>query len=417
MALSLRQVATVVAVVVAGLLVGMLMLGEWAVGDGGRRQRELADTTMFPLARIGDLYHALTRTRLQEGELLRTDRASPVPDIVGRIGEDVHEVTRLLDGIEQGLPTAGRDELFGIVEQWRRYRVDLERVTEAASAGDFDQARRYVHYLTGPRFTAIVAQLERLHEDVAGRLDSSLRAAAEARTRFRWLFVVAALAGIVVVTALAGVLASLGRARIARVQRELALLGNADGDVGPRIAGADEIAELAALIAAARLRLDEQERQSSELLKLAEGREVERVRDLRRARADLRRERRACKDLDARHRLLSDALEQCTVDLVLLDLRGNVVHASRRYLLREGKRLGEVLGKRPALIAECEEHDGLFEKMWTMVLSGTPWESTVEWADEGGRRRRDSLRAIPVRGADGIVSHALLVRGTSDSAP
>ena len=416
MALSLRQVATAVAVAVAGLLVAMLVLGEWAIGDGGRRQRELADSTMFPLARIGDLYHVLTRTRLHEGELLRTDRESPVLEIVERITEDVGEVTQLLDGIEQGLPTAGRDELFGIVEQWRRYRVDLDRVTEAARQGDFDQAARYVHFLTGPRFTAIVAQLERLHEDVAGRMGSSLQVAAEARSRFRWILAVAALAGIVIVATVAGVFVAVARGRIARLQRALASLGTAEEDVAAGIAGRDEIAELAALVDAARLRLDQQ-RQAAELLQLAEGREVERVRDLRRTRADLRRERRACKDLDARHRLLSDALEQCPVDLVLLDLRGNVVHASRRYLQRESKRLGEVVGKRPALIAEREDRDSLFEKMWTMVLSGTPWQSTIENAADDGRPHRESLRAIPVRGADGIVSHALLIREASDPAP
>ncbi|MCB1929885.1 MAG: PAS domain-containing protein [Rhodocyclaceae bacterium] len=417
MALSLRQVATAVAVAVAGLLVAMLVLGEWAIGDGGRRQRELADSTMFPLARIGDLYHVLTRTRLHEGELLRTDRESPVLEIVERITEDVGEVTQLLDGIEQGLPTAGRDELFGIVEQWRRYRVDLDRVTEAARQGDFDQAARYVHFLTGPRFTAIVAQLERLHEDVAGRMGSSLQVAAEARSRFRWILAVAALAGIVIVATVAGVFVAVARGRIARLQRALASLGTAEEDVAAGIAGRDEIAELAALVDAARLRLDQQQRQAAELLQLAEGREVERVRDLRRTRADLRRERRACKDLDARHRLLSDALEQCPVDLVLLDLRGNVVHASRRYLQRESKRLGEVVGKRPALIAEREDRDSLFEKMWTMVLSGTPWQSTIENAADDGRPHRESLRAIPVRGADGIVSHALLIREASDPAP
>ena len=417
MALSLRQVATAVAVAVAGLLVAMLVLGEWAIGDGGRRQRELADSTMFPLARIGDLYHVLTRTRLHEGELLRTDRESPVLEIVERITEDVGEVTQLLDGIEQGLPTAGRDELFGIVEQWRRYRVDLDRVTEAARQGDFDQAARYVHFLTGPRFTAIVAQLERLHEDVAGRMGSSLQVAAEARSRFRWILAVAALAGIVIVATVAGVFVAVARGRIARLQRALASLGTAEEDVAAGIAGRDEIAELAALVDAARLRLEQQQRQAAELLQLAEGREVERVRDLRRTRADLRRERRACKDLDARHRLLSDALEQCPVDLVLLDLRGNVVHASRRYLQRESKRLGEVVGKRPALIAEREDRDSLFEKMWTMVLSGTPWQSTIENAADDGRPHRESLRAIPVRGADGIVSHALLIREASDPAP
>ena len=417
MALSLRQVATAVAVAVAGLLVAMLVLGEWAIGDGGRRQRELADSTMFPLARIGDLYHVLTRTRLHEGELLRTDRESPVLEIVERITEDVGEVTQLLDGIEQGLPTAGRDELFGIVEQWRRYRVDLDRVTEAARQGDFDQAARYVHFLTGPRFTAIVAQLERLHEDVAGRMGSSLQVAAEARSRFRWILAVAALAGIVIVATVSGVFVAVARGRIARLQRALASLGTAEEDVAAGIAGRDEIAELAALVDAARLRLDQQQRQAAELLQLAEGREVERVRDLRRTRADLRRERRACKDLDARHRLLSDALEQCPVDLVLLDLRGNVVHASRRYLQRESKRLGEVVGKRPALIAEREDRDSLFEKMWTMVLSGTPWQSTIENAADDGRPHRESLRAIPVRGADGIVSHALLIREASDPAP
>ena len=417
MALSLRQVATAVAVAVAGLLVAMLVLGEWAIGDGGRRQRELADSTMFPLARIGDLYHVLTRTRLHEGELLRTDRESPVLEIVERITEDVGEVTQLLDGIEQGLPTAGRDELFGIVEQWRRYRVDLDRVTEAARQGDFDQAARYVHFLTGPRFTAIVAQLERLHEDVAGRMGSSLQVAAEARSRFRWILAVAALAGIVIVATVSGVFVAVARGRIARLQRALASLGTAEEDVAAGIAGRDEIAELAALVDAARLRLEQQQRQAAELLQLAEGREVERVRDLRRTRADLRRERRACKDLDARHRLLSDALEQCPVDLVLLDLRGNVVHASRRYLQRESKRLGEVVGKRPALIAEREDRDSLFEKMWTMVLSGTPWQSTIENAADDGRPHRESLRAIPVRGADGIVSHALLIREASDPAP
>ncbi|MCB1906755.1 MAG: hypothetical protein KDH15_05245 [Rhodocyclaceae bacterium] len=411
MALKIRPLATAAAIAVAVLLLAMVAVGELARSDSERRQTELAKALLRPLARIGDLYHALTRTRLHEGELLRTAAGGAVVELVERIGADEREVMGLLEGIEQGLPTAGRDELFGIVEQWRRYRVDLDRVTEAALAGDLDQAARYVNFLTGPRFEAIVAQLERLHEDVANRIGVDLQAATDARLRLRWLSLLTALAGMAAVAVGLTVFVGHARARIARLGSAIASLGSTEGYEPAGLRGGDEIAELASLLDASRQRLAEQERQGSGLLRLAEGREVERVRDLRRARADLRRERRACKDLEARHRLLSDALEQCPVDLLLLDIRGDVVHASSGYLQREGKRLAEVVGRRPAMISKDEAHATLFAKMWTMVLSGTRWEGVVD-ADTGesGRPGGDVLRAIPLRGTDGIVSHALLIR-------
>ncbi|MCB1918225.1 MAG: hypothetical protein KDG52_21240 [Rhodocyclaceae bacterium] len=410
-ALPLRHVAVAVVAAIAAALVAMLAVGEWAIGESGRRQAELTDSLLLPLARIGDLYHAVTRTRLREIELQRGGRERPLAEVVEQIEAGTREVTGLLEGIEQGLPTAGRDELFGIVEQWRRYRVDLDRVTEAAARGDPEQIARYVHFLTGPRYEAMVAQLERLHEDTASRTGAVLERSGAARRRFRWLSLLTAVVGIAAGGIAAAVLVVSQRKRVLRLRRAVTSLGRT-GDYTPAaLRGADEFSELSALLDASQRRLAEQEQQSAALTRLAERREVERVRDLRRARADLRRERRTCKDLAVAHRLLSDTLAQCPLDLVLLDIRGKVVHASGGYLRREQKRLAEVVGRRPEMIGEDESEASLFAEMWTMVLSGTQWTGPIgEGVDEGGCAAGASLRAIPVRGADGVVRHALLIR-------
>ncbi len=392
------------------MVLALVLIGESIMRDSLSRQQDIVARLVHPLADLNALQQEVTRIRALESELVKLGDFFAVTDQVARIEAEAERFDRHLDGIADGPLQGDRAEVFGIVEQWRRYRADLSRVTEAALRMDMTAADRYASYLTGPRFEAISAQLKRLGELVERRSESALDASVEARRLHRRLFIAVSVLGVLCVGGLAVVMARSMLRRLRRLHEAARSIAEGEAYVSAGLSGRDELAELGRAFDTMQARVAAREKDLRNAFDVVEQRVQERTLELRRANTDLTREVGVREETERRLRLMSEALEQSPVGLMMLDMRGKVLHANRSYLQGAGLRLAEVVGQRPRLAASESASLRLFQDMWMAVLSGAEWSREVSSAGSDGALRWESMRAAPVRDAAGAVTHALLVR-------
>ena len=407
---SLGRRAKAGVLLVCAIVAALVLVGESILRETSTRQLSLVERHVRPLARLSALQTELSTIRALESELLKLKDYFAVANQIATIEEQAESFSQHLKAFSAAQPQSGRDDLFGLEQLWRRYGADLKRVTEAASRMDMVAVERYLTFLTGPRFEAISGQLRRLADEVEARAEVSLAESAESSRKHRHLFLLVSLVGVLCAgIAMTLMVRSVVR-RIGRLQRASASVAVGGAYEPPESMGDDELAALGEAFDTMQGRVVARERELRDAFEAVEQRVFERTLDLQRANEELTREAATREEAQAHSRLMSEALEQSPVGLMILDMRGHVVHANRSYLERSGQRLSEVVSQRPRLSASSEASARLFREMWMTVLGGSSWEEEV--CSKGAREELiwESMRAVPVRDAEGGMTHALLVR-------
>ena len=106
-------------------------------------------------------------------------------------------------------------------------------------------------------------------------------------------------------------------------------------------------------------------------------------------------------------RVLSQALDQSRLGVVIADARGLVSYANPRAAEMAGMAREEVMrldGFLSALLPPADDGAG---RLWRTVLAGETWQEELTLRPPGGGTARVLLRAFPVRGTDGSITSLL----------
>lgn len=106
--------------------------------------------------------------------------------------------------------------------------------------------------------------------------------------------------------------------------------------------------------------------------------------------------------------LLSQAVEQSPVGVVVLDAGGHVEYANSAHQRITGYAAGELSG-RPLRAVYDGKAGAVFEAMWRTLVQGRTWQGEVQNARKDGAPYWQEVDASPVSRAGGGVSHYLVV--------
>ncbi len=108
-------------------------------------------------------------------------------------------------------------------------------------------------------------------------------------------------------------------------------------------------------------------------------------------------------------RLLSSAVEQSPVSIVITDLDGNIEYVNRKVTEITGYSSQELAGRNPRLLKSGETTPEEYRRLWETIRS-KEWQGIFHNRKKNGDLYWESATIGPVRGESGMVTHYLAIK-------
>ncbi|MEH6626181.1 MAG: EAL domain-containing protein [Motiliproteus sp.] len=115
-------------------------------------------------------------------------------------------------------------------------------------------------------------------------------------------------------------------------------------------------------------------------------------------------------DAEGKVRMLSQALEQSPVSVIITDLEGHIEYVNQTFQTVSGYSAEEVLGQNTSMLKSGKTHPRIYQSLWQDLCEGKSWEGEFQ------NRRKDqsilweSVHISPVSDEKGTVHHYLAVK-------
>jgi PAS domain S-box-containing protein len=109
-------------------------------------------------------------------------------------------------------------------------------------------------------------------------------------------------------------------------------------------------------------------------------------------------------------RILSRALEQSPVSIVITNLDGAIEYANPMTFTTTGYTPEELLGKNPRVLKSGETSKDEYETLWTSISTGGEWRGIFHNRKKSGELYWESSRISPIFGKDGQITHYMAIK-------
>lgn len=111
------------------------------------------------------------------------------------------------------------------------------------------------------------------------------------------------------------------------------------------------------------------------------------------------------KEADKRIQLLSSAVEQSPVSIVITDLLGNIQYVNQKFVDLTGYTIEEVFGKKSNILKTGHTSKEEYEQLWKTILSGNHWYGEFLNKKKNGELYWESAMIIPIKNESGMPAH------------
>ncbi len=108
--------------------------------------------------------------------------------------------------------------------------------------------------------------------------------------------------------------------------------------------------------------------------------------------------------------LLSRAVEQSQVSIVITDAEGNIEYVNQKFVELTGYIREEVLGKNPRILKSGKQSPEFYADLWKTISAGEEWRGNLENKKKNGERYWESAMISPIRDESGKIAHFLAVK-------
>jgi PAS domain S-box-containing protein len=108
-------------------------------------------------------------------------------------------------------------------------------------------------------------------------------------------------------------------------------------------------------------------------------------------------------------RILSKAVQQSPVSIILTDTNGDIQYANPKAVEVTGYSLNELLGQNPRILKSGETSPEQYRELWTTIAEGV-WRGVLHNKKKNGEPFWEAATISPIRGESGTVTHYLAVK-------
>jgi len=109
-------------------------------------------------------------------------------------------------------------------------------------------------------------------------------------------------------------------------------------------------------------------------------------------------------------KLLSKAVEQSSVTILITDIKGNIEYVNPKFTKVTGFTLEEVKGKNPRILKSGEQPREFFQELWKTLLSGNEWVGEFHNKKKNGESYWESSVISSIRDNQGVISSFIAVQ-------
>jgi diguanylate cyclase (GGDEF)-like protein/PAS domain S-box-containing protein len=116
------------------------------------------------------------------------------------------------------------------------------------------------------------------------------------------------------------------------------------------------------------------------------------------------------KRVEERLRLLSTAVEQSPVSVVITDQEANIQYVNPRFIEVTGYTEKEVIGQNPRILQSKLTLESTYQEMWDMLTSGRVWQGTLVNQRKNGEIYWEDVHIAPVKDSAGEFNYYVGVK-------
>ncbi|MEI7610630.1 MAG: PAS domain S-box protein, partial [Rhodospirillaceae bacterium] len=118
----------------------------------------------------------------------------------------------------------------------------------------------------------------------------------------------------------------------------------------------------------------------------------------------------ARKQAESDLRLLTRAIEQSPLSVIITDRQGRIEYVNPHFVAATGYGFEEVAGKDPSLFKSGYTSPGEYRKLWEAISCGRVWQGEFHNRMKNGELHWESASIAPVRDEEGAVTHFVAVK-------
>jgi PAS domain S-box-containing protein len=113
---------------------------------------------------------------------------------------------------------------------------------------------------------------------------------------------------------------------------------------------------------------------------------------------------------DEQMRMLSKAVEQSQISVVVTDVHGSIEYVNTKFCEVTGYTPAEVLGQNPRVLKSGDMPKSEYQKLWETIAAGQEWRGEFHNKKKNGELYWESASIIPIRNEDGVLTHFLALK-------
>ncbi len=118
----------------------------------------------------------------------------------------------------------------------------------------------------------------------------------------------------------------------------------------------------------------------------------------------------ARKQVEINLRLLTRAIEQSPLSVVITDREGRIVYVNPHFVAATGYAAEFVIGKDPSLFKSGYTPPDEYHRLWDTITSGQVWQGEFHNRMKNGDMHWESASIAPVRDERGVITHFVAVK-------
>lgn len=118
----------------------------------------------------------------------------------------------------------------------------------------------------------------------------------------------------------------------------------------------------------------------------------------------------ARKKAEGEIKILSKAIEQNPVEVIITDPDGNISYVNPKFTEITGYEPNDVLGKNPRILKSGEHNEEFYKDLWSTILSGRHWTGELHNKKKNGENYWESALISPILNEKDEITHFVAIK-------
>ncbi|WP_415893298.1 EAL domain-containing protein [Neptuniibacter sp. PT8_73] len=399
-------------VVLMALFVGVLLsVAKQIAQQSTQQQQDIQNQAVKPLVQVNSLQSLIYRIRVTEVNLHVESDFFALTAASEKLSADIQLFERNWRAFIDEFGEGHDRQIRSIDDNWQRLQSTLNQVIQSAVDGKIADAFRLSQFESQPRFNVIAKELEILVTQIEISTDGFISEAVAELEAQQQRFLMISFVGMLVAIILMILFSRYLVLRLNRMREAFSRIANGDLEHKVDVVGHDELTALARSFNAMQEKLADRQTALTQARLFLEERVRERTKELNESNLRLREEVVERAKIQQEIKVLSLAVSQTPVSIIITDARGLIEYVNDAVVQASGFDEVDLLGKSAiSLINKQQTPETSFNDFSRAINSDKEWGGELCSMSQSGESCWESVHLSPVATSGADTTHYLIIK-------